>query len=103
MKILEKGNKSSIIIFLHGGVVLSLDVLPQEFQLVKREHGQNTANDGQSLDVVLLGIGSLLEVPGDGAQSIEDVPVQSGHGHGALVVGVDQVGLSRAAIINYSN
>ena len=88
---------AQMLVYLHSNVVLTLDVLPQKFHLVKREHGQNAGNDGQTLDVVLFRIGPLLQVPGDGAQGIEDVPVQSGNGHWALVVGVDQIGLSGAA------
>ena len=70
--------------------------MPQGLDLGEREHGQNAANDGQALEVVLLRVGPLLEVPGDGAQSIDDVLDQSGDGSGALDVSVLQVGQGRA-------
>ena len=89
----SKCNASS---YLHGGVVEGLDLLPQGLDLGEREHGQNAANDGQALEVVLLRVGPLLEVPGDGAQSIDDVLDQSGDGSGALDVSVLQVGQGRA-------
>ncbi len=86
----------SLISYLHGGVVKSLDLLPQGLEVGEREHGQNATNDGQALEVVLLRVGPLLEVPGDGAQSIQDVLAQSGDGSGALDVSVLQVGQSGA-------
>ena len=85
-----------MLVYLHSNVILTLDVLPQKFHLVKREHGQNAANDGQTIDVVLFFIGPLLEVPGDGAKTVQNIAVQSGNRHGALVVSVMQVRLGWA-------
>ena len=75
---------------------MTLDVLPQKFHLIKREHGQNAANDGQTFDVGLFFIGPLVEVSGDGAKAVQDVAMQGGNGCWGLVVGIMQVRLSRA-------
>lgn len=82
---------------LHSGVVKGLDFLPQGFKFIQREHGQNATNDGQTLNVVLFGIGGLLQILGDGTESSDDVLVQSRDGDGALDVSVNQVGLNGAA------
>lgn len=82
----------------HGGVIQGLNFLPQGFQLVQREHGQNATNDGQTFQVVLLGIGGLLQVLGNGAQGSNDVLVQSRNGKRAVDVSIDQVGLSGAVV-----
>ena len=89
-----------MLVYLHSNVVLTLDVLPQKFHLVKREHGQNAANDGQTIDVVLFFIGPLLEVPGNAAKTVQNIAVQSGNRHGALVVSVMQIRLGWAGNAN---
>ena len=82
-----------MLVYLHSNVVLTLDVLPQKFHLIKREHGQNAANDGQTFDVGLFFIGPLVEVSGDGAKAVQDVAMQGGNGCWGLVVGIMQVRL----------
>lgn len=84
---------------LHGGVVLAFELLPESLQLLEGEHGQNATDNGQTFVVVLLGVGLLLEIPGDGAEGIDDVLLHVGNGEGALQVGLGQVGQS-GAIVN---
>jgi hypothetical protein len=82
---------------LHSGVVKGFNFLPQGFKFIQREHGENAANDSQTLNVVLFGIGSLLQILGDGTESSNNVLVQSRDGKGAGDVSIDQVGLSGTA------
>ena len=71
-------------------------MLPEAPEFVEREHGQSATNDGQTLQIVLFGVGFVFEVLGNDTKSLQDVFLELSHGDWALDEGGGQTGLSRS-------
>jgi hypothetical protein len=81
----------------HDEGILLLDLLPESAEFLKREHGESTADDGEALQVVRLGVGLVLKVLGDEAESFVDGLLQLLDGNGAL-----QVSLLQTRLLEFS-
>ena len=67
-------------------------------QLIQREHGQNTANDGQTVEVIVLfGVRVLLQIFDNRPQTVHDAPVQSLNWNWTLGESAMQIRLNGAA------
>jgi hypothetical protein len=85
---------------LHSDAILVLDIFPQVSQLIQREHGQNTANDSQTIEVVLVGVRVILQIGGNGLETVQDAAVQSLNWGWALGVSTMQIRLNGTIIQN---
>ena len=64
--------------------VLTLDLGPHTADFIDGQHGQDASDGGQTLQVVLVGIGLGLQVDGNVLESSHDALDQSRRGHGRL-------------------
>ena len=95
--ILKRRSELICSVNLHNDSILILDIFPQISQLIEREHGQNTANDSQTIEVVLVGIRVLLQIGSNNMETVQDAAVQGLNRCWALGVSAVQVRLNGTA------
>ena len=94
-------NVSILFVLLQSREVFVLDFLPQIPQFIKIHHGENAAHDGQTIDVVLASIGSILEIVGNSIETIQNAALQGLNWSGLPDVSAVQVRLGNTVLINH--
>lgn len=72
--------------FLLDNDIFRFHFLPQGSQFIQRKTKNATANDSQTFQVVLFGIGPFLQVSFNGTQRIQNILVQCQYRNGTLQI-----------------